>query len=324
MINRTIPQEEEFQKWNENPKEFVFVRNAGYVIKCIRRTKFREFMFFGKLPNCWHEVILPFHPVRPYIDCEEYHVNEYAITQNKVEKVIHAIEERFLQVYQRPIGRHIWIEGSRLPQKFSVHVVWPDERFDTAGDWMRFIISVAHGLNLGSFLDLKVYSSNGPKNMRLAYCMKPDEPDSLLVPRGASRRLEDWDLFLSCCISVGIAPCPPDVEFLRYGERIPICTRPRQQYTGELKQLMEYIQCAYGDYKVTSEVMKHGKHGWRFYIAPSLFCERKYHDHRQGFHKSNRMYIGSDDGIHVYFFCLDQECCYRKYLVEDFTFLLQG
>lgn len=278
-------------------------------------------MFFGKIPNCWHEVILPDQPVRPYIDCEEYDIKDYSVPQAKLENVIRAIEERFQAEYQRPIGRHRWIEGSRLPHKFSVHVVWPDRRFATAGDWQRFITPLAHELNLGSFLDLKVYSSTAIKNMRLPYCMKPDEPDSMLVPRGAPRRLEDWELFLSCCISVCIAPCPPDAELLRYGESIP--SQPRQQYTGELKRLMEYIQCAYGDYKVTSPVTKHGKNGWRFYIAPSLFCERKYRTHGQGFHKSNRMYIGSDDGVHVYFFCLDQECCYRKYLSEDFTFLLQ-
>lgn len=369
-----MKQKQVWDIWKKNP-ELCFLKDEEYQPFLIDKESFKEIMLDPHSKKCFHEPILPNKSCRRLVDIERTRRDEETeeefkeICKEYLIGIIRDIAEKDEQTYGKQkktmtttTGKSehnlIVCNSSKYPNKFSVHLVYPNHWFANSAELRRYMSSIIDKYPKG-LID-NFYSEFGIKNLRLPYCWKSDIDTRRLIPESIEgicevderhRECVDWDFFLSMCMSCTIAT-PPETELLYYPPNSNERKKLKLSAAGEeddkddddeeedkdespedikLKRLkfgkqrvITYFKCINGHFSThKSTVPDSDNHSWDCQISPSPFCPFRATEKNNGFHKTQSARIGST-GTRVYCQCMDAECNKRYYPIENFGPLLAG
>lgn len=326
-------QEEALEKWNKDPTK-CFLKDGHYLCHLLSKKEVHDSIMLDRLGACnWNEVFPWWKPFKLAVDIEQKLITDDTKGRAQEEElscITRDIKAKHYVDYNEELEEPIILEATRLPDVFSIHLVYPTTWFATPGDVGRFLHPIIQKYPTGR-MDLNIYSDHAIKQLRLPYCSKLDDPSRVLLPRNGPRRF-DWDFFLKCCISTTICgPPPPGVTPKTCGTPIPKTISSRAQgeegAKGEeegVHRVLSYLRTCYGPFVHSGLVVKSGGREFECHVKPGLFCPLKYEKDKSGFHMSNGMYLGSKDGKRVYTSCTDESCRKHAYLAENFEALLSN
>jgi hypothetical protein len=332
MISKGMLEKEAMEKWNANPVK-CFLKDGYYKCHLLTKRELYESIMLEPVGFCqWNEVILPGRPCKLVVDIEHKVITDETNGQAQEEelsKIQRDISEKYLADYHEVLESPIVLEATRLPDVFSIHLVYPSTWFASPGDILRFIYPVTLHYPPGR-IDRGIYSDTSVKQLRLPYCSKREDPTRVLLPRDGPRKF-DWDFFLKCCVSVTIQAPPTEEKQAVNASGIPMPSPPSSlsgRDTGtsdmpeEVSRVIRYLRICYGPFTVSG--LKVNGIEWQCYVRPGLFCPHKYETEGDGFHQSKKpMYIGSKDGKRVYVMCPDDACSKQAYLAENMEHLMK-
>lgn len=327
------------QEWLQSGRDdHVFIKReirGGNGAMRVLNLRLRQFLDIMENPcgeRVMHEIILHYEPACQFIDFE---IKLPTISRAECEQILQDalrdIRELMEVEYQIKGAAEIVLESTRMPEKFSAHVIWPDVWFATPGDIGRFLQPITQKYHRDGhyYVDPSLYRDHALAQMRTAYSWKCDAPTRILEPRVGPLNFQ-WAFFKRCCVSTTItrpdfmkAGLPPPLtgRYLTKGkrqafQRSPGSTVDAARAYAHAERVLEYLSICYGTFAAPRIVIKESG-GWEAHLPAGLYCAL-----RGGAHSINTMYAHSDDLRRVYFVCTDPKCKGRVYLEENFTLVI--